>query len=48
MLKYLDKKKCPTHPLTWRRKVGKGLNTTVNEGIVTNILTKKNPPIMSI
>jgi hypothetical protein len=34
LLKDLDKKKWPIHPLTWRRKVGKSLKTTINESIL--------------
>ncbi len=37
-------KKCPIHPLTWR-KVGQrwGLRNIINEGIATKKLTKTNP-----
>jgi hypothetical protein len=49
LLRDFDQKKCPAHPLTWRRKVGQRwvLRNIINEGIATQKLTKKTPPILS-
>jgi hypothetical protein len=44
LLKDLNKKTMPHPPFCMERKVGEGLRTTINESIITKILTEKPHP----